>query len=60
VVGLVALVFRTKRLAFRVGLRQCRTDIIWFSHEASGGKKADRCRFIPGPDDRCMVFEETN
>src|SRR6185436_10183481 len=34
-VGFVPLVFYTKLLAFRIGLRQCSTDIIRFSHGAS-------------------------
>ena len=55
--GFVPLVFYTKLLAFRAGLRQCCTDIIRFSHGASSGKKVYRSSFIPGLHDVCMVFE---
>ena len=56
-VGFVPLTFHTKRLAFAVGLRQCCTDIIRFSHGASSSKKVYRSSFIPGLHDTCMVFE---
>jgi hypothetical protein len=56
--GFVPLVFYTKLLAFRAGLRQCCTDIIRFSHGASSGKKVYRSSFIPGLHDVCMVFEK--
>src|SRR5438552_3884078 len=55
--GFVPLVFYTKLLAFRAGLRQCATDIIRFSHGASSGKKVYRSSFIPGLHDVCMIFE---
>jgi len=58
--GFVPLVFYTKLLAFRAGLRQCCTDIIRFSHGASSSKKVYRSSFIPGLHDVCMVFEKTN
>ncbi len=57
-VGFVPLVYWTKALAFEVGLRQCTTDIIRFSHGASSGKKVYRSRFIPGLHDVCVVFEK--
>ena len=57
--GFVPLVFYTKLLAFRAGLRQCATDIIRFSHGASSGKKVYRSSFIPGLHDVCVVFEKT-
>lgn len=56
--GFVPLVFYTKLLAMRAGLRQCSTDIIRFSHGASSGKKVYRSSFIPGLHDVCMVFEK--
>lgn len=55
--GFVPLTFHTKRLAFAVGLRQCCTDIIRFSHGASSSKRVYRSSFIPGLHDTCMVFE---
>jgi hypothetical protein len=55
--GFLPLVYHTKRLAFRVGLKQCATDIIRFSHGASSGKKVYRSSFIPGLHDTCVVFE---
>lgn len=58
--GFVPLVFYTKLLAFRAGLRQCCTDIIRFSHGATSSKKVYRSSFIPGLHDVCMVFEKTN
>jgi hypothetical protein len=56
--GFVPLVFYTKLLAFRAGLRQCCTDIIRFSHGASSSTKVYRSSFIPGLHDVCMVFEK--
>ena len=56
--GFVPLVFYTKLLAFRAGLRQCCTDIIRFSHGASSSRKVYRSSFIPGLHDVCMVFEK--
>ena len=56
--GFVPLVFHTKELAFRAGLRQCCTDIIRFSHGASSSRKVYRSSFIPGLHDVCMVFEK--
>lgn len=58
--GFVPLVFWTKYLAFKAGLRQNCTDIIRFSHGASSGKKVYRSSFIPGLHDVCMVFEKTD
>jgi hypothetical protein len=58
--GFVPLVFYTKLLAFRAGLRQCATDIVRFSHGASSGKKVYTSSFIPGLHDTCVVFEKTN
>lgn len=55
--GFVPLVYHTKRLAFRAGLKQHCTDIIRFSHGAGSSKKTYRSRFIPGLHDVCMVFE---
>lgn len=56
--GFVPLVFYTKLLAFRLGLRQCATDIIRFSHGASSGRKVYRSSFIPGLHDVCVVFDK--
>jgi hypothetical protein len=56
--GFVPLVFYTKLLAMRAGLRQCCTDIIRFSHGASSGRKVYRSSFIPGLHDVCMIFEK--
>jgi hypothetical protein len=56
--GFVPLVWWTKTLAFKAGLRQCCTDIIRFSHGASSAKKVYRSSFIPGLHDVCMVFEK--
>ncbi|MFO0847828.1 MAG: hypothetical protein U0871_04595 [Gemmataceae bacterium] len=56
--GFLPLVFYTKLLAFRAGLRQCATDIIRFSHGATSGRKAYRSAFIPGLHDTCCVFEK--
>ena len=55
--GFVPLTYYTKQLAFELGLRQCCTDIIRFSHGASSGKKVYRTSFIPGLHDVCMIFE---
>lgn len=55
--GFVPLVFYTKYLALKSGLRQSCTDIIRFSHGASSGKKVYKTSFIPGLHDVCMIFE---
>jgi len=55
--GFVPLVYHTKRLAFDLGLRQCATDIVRFSHGASSGKKVYRSSFIPGLHDVCTIFQ---
>jgi hypothetical protein len=55
--GYVPLVFYTKYLAMKSGLRQTCTDIIRFSHHASSSKKVYRSSFIPGLHDVCMIFE---
>lgn len=55
--GFVSLTYHTKRLAFDLGLRQCCTDIIRFSHAASSSRKTYRSSFIPGLHDVCMIFE---
>ena len=55
--GFVPLVYHTKRLAFDVGLHQCATDIVRFSHGASSGKKVYRSSFIPGLHDVCTIFQ---
>ena len=52
------LVFHTKHLALRAGLKQHCTDIIRFSHGASSSKKVYRSSFIPGLHDVCMIFEK--
>jgi hypothetical protein len=51
------LVFYTKLLAFRAGLRQACTDIVRFSHGASSGKKVYKSSFIPGLHDIVSIFE---
>lgn len=56
--GFVPLTYYTKQLAFELGLRQCCTDIIRFSHGASSGRKVYRSSFIPGLHDVCMIFEK--
>lgn len=56
--GFVPLVYWTKHLARRAGLRQCCTDIIRFSHGASSAQKVYRSSFIPGLHDVCMIFEK--
>ena len=58
--GFVPLTWHTKRLAFEAGLRQCCTDIIRFSHNASSSRKVYRSSFIPGLHDVCMVFRKTH
>jgi hypothetical protein len=55
--GFVPLTYYTKQLAMQLGLRQCCTDIIRFSHGASSSKKVYRSSFIPGLHDVCTVFE---
>jgi hypothetical protein len=55
--GFVPLTYYTKMLAFELGLRQCCTDIIRFSHGASSSRKVYHSSFIPGLHDVCMVFE---
>lgn len=55
--GFVPLTYHTKMLAFDLGLRQCCTDIIRFSHGASSSRKSYRSSFIPGLHDVCMIFE---
>lgn len=54
--GYVPLVYETKRLAFAAGLRQCSTDIIRFSHNASSSRKVYKSSFIPGLHDVCVLF----
>jgi hypothetical protein len=54
--GFVPLVYWTKNIAFDLGLRQCATDIVRFSHGASSGRKVYRSSFIPGLHDVCAVF----
>lgn len=56
--GFVPLVYWTKALAFEIGLRQCATDIVRFSHGASSGKKVYHSSFIPGLHDVCVVFSK--
>jgi hypothetical protein len=55
--GFLPLVFHTKQIAFRLGLRQVATDIIRFSHGASSGRKVYRTSFIPGLHDVACVFQ---
>jgi hypothetical protein len=55
--GFVPLVFYTKLLAFRAGLRQ---HIIRFSHGASSSRKVYRSCFIPGLHDVCTIFEKAS
>lgn len=54
----IPLIYWTKHLAFKAGLRQHCTDIIRFGHGASSSKKVYRSSFIPGLHDVCMVFEK--
>lgn len=56
--GYVPLVYHTKQLAFKLGLKQSCTDIIRFSHGNSSSKKVYRSSFIPGLHDVCMIFEK--
>jgi DNA modification methylase len=56
--GFVPLTFHTKRLAFDLGLRQCGTDIVRFSHGASSSRKVYQSSFIPGLHDILAVFEK--
>jgi len=56
--GFVPLVYWTKKIAFRAGLRQHCTDIVRFSHGAGSSKKVYRSSFIPGLHDVCMIFEK--
>jgi hypothetical protein len=56
--GFVPLVYHTKRIAFELGLKQCATDIIRFSHGASSSRKVYRSSFIPGLHDVCMIFQK--
>jgi hypothetical protein len=56
--GFVPLVYFTKLLAFRIGLRQHCTDIVRFSHGASSARKVYRSSFIPGLHDVLVVFEK--
>ncbi len=56
--GFVPLTHYTKVLAFELGLRQCATDIIRFSHGASSSRKVYRSSFIPGLHDVCMIFQK--
>jgi len=56
--GFVPLVYYTKRLAFELGLQQCCTDIVRFSHGASSSRKVYRSSFIPGLHDVLAVFEK--
>ncbi|HUY92535.1 MAG TPA: hypothetical protein VMV10_27600 [Pirellulales bacterium] len=56
--GYVPLVFYTKLLALRAGLRQHCTDIIRFSHGNSSSKKTYRSSFIPGLHNVCVIFEK--
>ena len=53
------LVYHTKRLCFEAGLRQCCTDIIRFSHNATSATKVYRSSFIPGLHDVCTIMEKT-
>jgi hypothetical protein len=56
--GFVPLVYHTKRLCFAIGLRQCCTDIIRFSHGASSSKRVYRSSFIPGLHDVCAIMQK--
>ena len=55
--GFVPLVYHTKRLCFEAGLKQCTTDIIRFSHNASSSTKVYKSSFIPGLHDVCAIVE---
>ncbi len=56
--GFVPLTYHTKRLVFDLGLRQCATDIVRFSHGASSSRKVYRSSFIPGLHDIVALFEK--
>lgn len=56
--GFVPLVFWTKYLCLKAGLRQHCTDVVRFSHGASSGKKVYKSSFIPGLHDICCVFQK--
>lgn len=56
--GFLSLVFETKRLAFGLGLRQCATDIVRFSHGASSGRKVYASSFVPGLHDTLTLFQK--
>ncbi len=47
----------TRLLAFALGLRQCCTDIIRFSHHVGSRRKTYRSSFIPGLHNVYMIFE---
>jgi hypothetical protein len=49
--GFVPLVYFTKLLCFRAGLRQVCTDIVRLSHGASSSHRSYRSKFIPGLHD---------
>jgi SAM-dependent methyltransferase len=55
--GFLPLTYWTKHLAFDLGLRQCCTDIVRFSHGASSSRKVYRSSFIPGLHDTLAIFE---
>lgn len=57
--GYVPLVHATKHYAFGMGLKQCCTDIIRFSHGASSSRKVYRSSFIPGLHDTCVIFQKS-
>ncbi len=57
-VGFIPLTYHTKEIAFELGLHQCCTDIIRFSHGASSSRKVYRSSFIPGLHDTCVVFQK--
>jgi hypothetical protein len=49
--GFVPLVYLTKQLCFRAGLRQVCTDIVRLSHGATSAHRSYRSKFIPGLHD---------
>jgi hypothetical protein len=55
--GYLPLTYLTKKIAFELGLRQCCTDIVRFSHGASSSRKTYKSSFIPGLHDIVSVFE---
>ncbi len=55
--GFIPLTHLAKDVCFELGLSQCCTDIIRFSHGASSGHRKYRSSFIPGLHDVCMIFE---